>query len=78
MQPKLDTDLAYEIRQISNQLATLQQMLADVVITPKPEWLPIHAYAAYVGRSSRTVIRMIRDGRLEMKLISGVKMVKVQ
>lgn len=78
MQYELTPELLTVFQQIDARLEKVQQLLDSVMMTPKPEWLTIHAYATYVGRSSRTVNRMIADGRLEMKLIGGAKMVRVE
>jgi hypothetical protein len=71
-------DHSAELRELKNQLEELNRKLDSVLIAPKPEWLTVHAYAAYVGRSSRTVNRMITEGRIEMRVISGAKMVRVE
>lgn len=59
------------------EVSRLHKRLDAVQMTPKPQWLPIPAYAAHVGRTMRTVRNWINDGSVESKREGAVTLVKV-
>lgn len=58
------------------QLARIERKLEQVDLTPKPQWVPVKELAARLGRSPRTVTRMIERGEIESQYIGNVRMVR--
>ena len=65
------------LQPILDELAALRREIAGVRMTPAPEWLNVRDYAAYIGKSQRTVTRMIEAGAVQTKHIGGIRMVRV-
>lgn len=66
-----------ELQEIKAELAAIKELLEKVVLTPKPEWLPVKEYATLINRTQQTVMRMVEAGKLETKHIGNVRMIKV-
>jgi excisionase family DNA binding protein len=42
-----------------------------------PEWLTVENYAELIGKTKRTVTRMIDSGKLEVKHTGGIRLIHV-
>jgi len=71
-------DHSADLKRIQEQLDGLQSMLQKVILTPKPEWLSVKDYARHMSRTIRTIDTWIVDGKVEIRMVGGVKMVRVQ
>jgi hypothetical protein len=70
-------DHSADLAAIRAELATVRRMLESVTLQPRPAWMNVRDYAAHIGKSPRTVTRMIDAGKLATKHIAGIRMVKV-
>lgn len=70
-------DYSADIQRLRQDLEEVKSLLQKAVITPRPEWLNVHDYAAYIGKSTRTVNRMIGEGRVEVKHFGGTRMIRI-
>lgn len=68
--PNALNDLLSEVRRLNKRLDAVE-------MTPRPEWMTVDHFAAFIGKHRRTVIRRIEDGSLECREIAGVRMVRV-
>ncbi len=59
------------------EVRALRQEIQAVRIQPQPQWLPVKEYAAHVGRSVSTINRWIAQGRLEVKSVGNIRMVRL-
>lgn len=59
------------------EVAALRRAVEAVTMQPKPEWVTIDEYAKMIGRSRKTVLRRIAEGRVEVKHVGGVRMIRV-
>jgi DNA-directed RNA polymerase specialized sigma24 family protein len=71
-------DHSADLKRIQEQLDGLQSMLQKVIITPKPEWVTVKEYAKHMSKTIRTINSWIEDGKVETKMVGGVKMVRVE
>ena len=62
---------------IQQELAALRALLERVEMTPKPNWLPVTAYAKQVGKSEKTIRNWVRDGRVESRRDGTVLMIRL-
>lgn len=70
-------DHSADLAAIRQELAAVRSMLEGAVITPRPEWMTVADYAALIGKSARTVKRMIADGKVETKHAGHVRLIRV-
>ena len=62
---------------LHDEIAALRRLFEGGVLQPRPDWMNVNDYAAYIGKSRRTVLRMIATGSIEVKYVAGVRMIKV-
>ena len=62
---------------LRDEIAALRRSIEGVSMTPRPEWLTVADYAAFIGKSQRTVKRMVDEGKVETKHVGHVRLVKI-
>lgn len=59
---------------LTSELKRLHDRLDRVEMTPKPEWVTAHEYADQVNRSTDTVNKWAKTGKVETKFVGAVRM----
>ncbi len=59
------------------EVRALRQEIQAVRVQPQPQWLPVKEYAAHVGRSVATINRWIAQGKVQVKTVGHMRMVKL-
>lgn len=70
-------DHSVELKAIREELSSLRQLVQKAVIVPKPEWMTLKEYAAYIDKSTTTVRRLVLSGQVESKRLGKTLMIKV-
>jgi len=66
------------LQSIRDELAALRRSIEAVNMTAQPEWMTVNDYAAFIGKSRKTVLRYIEAGQIETAHMCGARMVRVQ
>jgi excisionase family DNA binding protein len=65
------------LQALTDELARVNRRLDAVQMTAMPEWLTVENYAELIGKTKRTVTRMIDSGKLEVKHTGGIRLIHV-
>lgn len=65
------------LQRVLDELGVIRRALEGVSMTPRPEWLTVADYAAFIGKSARTVKRMVDEGKVETKHVGHVRLIRV-
>lgn len=63
------------LARLQAEVSQIKRKLDQPQIAPIPEWMPINAFADWIGKTPRTVRRKIDAGEIEAREIAGVRMV---
>lgn len=63
-----------DLKTIKDELVRLRSLLEEKF--PAKDWLTVDEYAAYIGRSPRTVRRLVLAGHVQTKRIGNTLMIK--
>lgn len=66
-----------ELEAIKTELTSIRSLLEKVVMTPRPEWMSVKDYAKHMSKTPRTIQNWIEEGKVETKMVGGVKMVRL-
>ena len=64
------------LARLQAEVSQIKRKLDEPQVTPIPEWMPIDAFANWLGKTPRTVRRKIDAGEIEAREIAGVRMVR--